>query len=69
MLREVDTKATTETHFAPDPDVVTTVRLPRELHERLKVLAAAQHRTFSQQFRLALVEHLDAYEQPTEAAA
>jgi predicted transcriptional regulator len=50
-------------------DVVTSVRLPSVLHAKVKSLAERQHRTFNQQVRLALSEHVDANPEPEELAA
>lgn len=64
MLRVMDTKASTQQEM----EIVTTIRLPRDLHGRMKALAASQHRTFSQQMRLAFEEHLGAHEVVEQAA-
>ena len=48
MLREVSTQEDTQTN---ETDVVTTVRLPRDVHARLREIAAAEHRTFSGEMR------------------
>lgn len=39
--------------------VVTSVRLPRDQHDRLRALAESSHRTVSGQMRLVVARYLD----------
>jgi predicted transcriptional regulator len=48
---------TTKSNPKPD-EVITTIRLAPEVHARVKEIAEASHRTFSQQLRVAVDEHL-----------
>jgi predicted DNA-binding ribbon-helix-helix protein len=55
--------AVTEDDIREDT-IVTTVRLRRDAHDRLRQVAADEHRTMSQEIRRLVDEHIAAYEQP-----
>jgi predicted DNA-binding protein len=50
----VKTKRNIVTSQKADPEVVTSIRLTREQHEKLKRLAAAQERSVSQHLRFVV---------------
>lgn len=43
--------------------VITTVRLTREQHDRLRFIAAHQHRSMGGEIRRLIDEHITAYNQ------
>lgn len=67
MIRDMGREA--NTNQRRDDGHLTTVRLPRDHHRRLKALAAAQERTVSQQVRLLVARYLEDAEGAEEVAA
>jgi hypothetical protein len=53
----------------PEPMDVLSVKLPAELHERLKGAAKENERTVSQEVRYAIARHLDALKEEAGAPA
>lgn len=59
---------TTKSNPKPD-EIITTIRLDPKVHARVKEIAASQHRTFSQQLRVAVEEHLAQFDNEHHEAA
>jgi len=51
----------------PEPTVITTIRIRREQHDRLREIAAHEHRSMGGEIRRLIDEHIAAYERQETA--
>jgi hypothetical protein len=57
----------TDEDTIPEPTVITTIRIRRDQHDRLREIAAHEHRSMGGEIRRLIDERIAAYEdrQPT----